>query len=292
MGRGCQQLAAGGVVWCGRGGWHPGIALLPGEQETDRASQVGGGTRLGGLVTAIAQLTGFHYVYWLPPGVPASQPTPNPPTQQSLPAHPHHRGPCPQDIAAGEEVCISYGCQHKSNEELMRDYGFVMPANPNDRIPFATGARAPGWRATFESVFLRAAPPAGMRSLRERGASFLCRLGTNPSLPGACACACCRAGRAEPAAGGRHPCCLPSHWPPGQRAAHPCSSSPPLRRRLGPAAGRPAIAAAILAARPGASGRPCSSQQRRPWHCSAAHRGGGRPAGHSVCSSGPGGAVA
>lgn len=46
----------------------------------------------------------------------------------------------PQDIVADEEVCISYGCQNKNNEELMRDYGMVLPANPNDRIPFSSGA--------------------------------------------------------------------------------------------------------------------------------------------------------
>ncbi|KAL6749713.1 hypothetical protein V8C86DRAFT_2837062 [Haematococcus lacustris] len=37
-------------------------------------------------------------------------------------------------IAAGQELLISYG-QDKSNAELQRDYGFVVPGNPNDRIP-------------------------------------------------------------------------------------------------------------------------------------------------------------
>ena len=44
-----------------------------------------------------------------------------------------------QDIAAGEEVCISYGCRAKDNTELMRDYGFIQQGNPNDRVPFLTG---------------------------------------------------------------------------------------------------------------------------------------------------------
>jgi hypothetical protein len=46
-----------------------------------------------------------------------------------------------QGIAAGEEACISYGCVRKSNEQLMKDYGFVMPGNLNDRVPFSAGAR-------------------------------------------------------------------------------------------------------------------------------------------------------
>ncbi|EFN53459.1 hypothetical protein CHLNCDRAFT_136721 [Chlorella variabilis] len=44
-----------------------------------------------------------------------------------------------QDIARGAEACISYGCTHKSNEGLMRDYGFVVPGNLNDRVPFSAG---------------------------------------------------------------------------------------------------------------------------------------------------------
>ncbi|GAB4817745.1 hypothetical protein N2152v2_004791 [Parachlorella kessleri] len=44
-----------------------------------------------------------------------------------------------RDIAQGEEVCISYGCRSKDNTELMRDYGFIQQANPNDRVPFRTG---------------------------------------------------------------------------------------------------------------------------------------------------------
>jgi hypothetical protein len=46
-----------------------------------------------------------------------------------------------QAIPAGAEACISYGCTAKSNEELMRDYGFVLAGNVNDRIPFSAGAR-------------------------------------------------------------------------------------------------------------------------------------------------------
>jgi hypothetical protein len=44
-----------------------------------------------------------------------------------------------RDISAGEEVCISYGCIGKNNDDLMRDYGFVLPGNENDRLPFPTG---------------------------------------------------------------------------------------------------------------------------------------------------------
>jgi len=39
-------------------------------------------------------------------------------------------------LAPGVEACISYGCVHKSNLELMRDYGFVMPGNLQDRVAF------------------------------------------------------------------------------------------------------------------------------------------------------------
>jgi hypothetical protein len=38
-----------------------------------------------------------------------------------------------QALRAGEEVLISYGCIQKSNAELMRDYGFTLTANINDR---------------------------------------------------------------------------------------------------------------------------------------------------------------
>ncbi|KAG2499539.1 hypothetical protein HYH03_002485 [Edaphochlamys debaryana] len=36
-------------------------------------------------------------------------------------------------LAEGEEATISYG-EAKSNAEVMRDYGFVVPGNPNDRL--------------------------------------------------------------------------------------------------------------------------------------------------------------
>lgn len=38
-----------------------------------------------------------------------------------------------QDIAPGQECTISYG-NDKDNFELMRDYGFVVPGNPNDLL--------------------------------------------------------------------------------------------------------------------------------------------------------------
>lgn len=38
--------------------------------------------------------------------------------------------------AGDREVCISYGCVRKNNMELMRDYGFFLVANLNDRVPF------------------------------------------------------------------------------------------------------------------------------------------------------------
>ncbi|KAL4459118.1 hypothetical protein ABPG75_013983 [Micractinium tetrahymenae] len=44
-----------------------------------------------------------------------------------------------QDIPTGTEACISYGGTHKDNEALMRDYGFVIPGNVNDRVPFSAG---------------------------------------------------------------------------------------------------------------------------------------------------------
>lgn len=44
-----------------------------------------------------------------------------------------------QDILQGQEVLISYGCVRKNNLEIMRDYGFCIDANLNDRIEFQTG---------------------------------------------------------------------------------------------------------------------------------------------------------
>ncbi|PRW59741.1 acyl-coenzyme A oxidase peroxisomal isoform B [Chlorella sorokiniana] len=44
-----------------------------------------------------------------------------------------------QDIPAGTEACISYGCTHKDSLALLRDYGFVQPGNLNDRVPFNAG---------------------------------------------------------------------------------------------------------------------------------------------------------
>jgi hypothetical protein len=42
-------------------------------------------------------------------------------------------------LAPGEEALITYGCEGKSSAALMRDYGFVTPANFNDRLPFSAG---------------------------------------------------------------------------------------------------------------------------------------------------------
>jgi hypothetical protein len=42
-------------------------------------------------------------------------------------------------LAPGEEALIAYGCEGKSSAALMRDYGFVTPANFNDRLPFSAG---------------------------------------------------------------------------------------------------------------------------------------------------------
>jgi SET domain/Rubisco LSMT substrate-binding len=41
-----------------------------------------------------------------------------------------------REIPQGEEVCISYGCIHKSNPEMLRDYGFFVQGNLCDRIEF------------------------------------------------------------------------------------------------------------------------------------------------------------
>ena len=69
------------------------------------------------------------------------------PVCPSVPAHRSPWSPAPrcrvlpatQDIPSGAEACISCGCTHKSSEQLMRDYGFVLPGNLNDRVPFTTG---------------------------------------------------------------------------------------------------------------------------------------------------------
>lgn len=44
-----------------------------------------------------------------------------------------------QPISTDTEVCISYGCLNKTNAELMKDYGFVIAGNINDRIDFSAG---------------------------------------------------------------------------------------------------------------------------------------------------------
>lgn len=36
------------------------------------------------------------------------------------------------------------GCAHKDSLGLMKDYGFVVPGNVNDRVPFSTGGEM-GW---------------------------------------------------------------------------------------------------------------------------------------------------
>lgn len=41
-----------------------------------------------------------------------------------------------QGILQGQEVLISYGCVRKNNIEMMRDYGFCLEANLNDRVDF------------------------------------------------------------------------------------------------------------------------------------------------------------
>eukprot|EP00887_Chlorella_sp_A99_P006938 scaffold2.g6938.t1 len=58
-------------------------------------------------------------------------------------------------IAPGEEVTISYGYHAKSNDDLMRDAGFVLEGNPQDRIPFG------GKRAAMSSLLAAAARGGG-----------------------------------------------------------------------------------------------------------------------------------
>ncbi len=43
-----------------------------------------------------------------------------------------------QRISAGAEATIGYGSD-KPNSELLRDYGFVVPGNPNDRLVLPVG---------------------------------------------------------------------------------------------------------------------------------------------------------
>lgn len=44
-----------------------------------------------------------------------------------------------QPIKKGQAVCISYGAD-RSNANLMRDYGFFVPGNPNDRLDFTVSS--------------------------------------------------------------------------------------------------------------------------------------------------------
>ena len=45
-------------------------------------------------------------------------------------------------IKEGKAVCLSYGAS-KTNAELMRDYGFSVPGNPQDRLDFTVLDFAP-----------------------------------------------------------------------------------------------------------------------------------------------------
>ena len=65
------------------------------------------------------------------------------------------------DFPPGAEVCISYGCIRKNNAELMRDYGFFLPGNLNDRIPLVDNDdvsqdpdQSPGSRPTLDAARL------------------------------------------------------------------------------------------------------------------------------------------
>jgi hypothetical protein len=48
------------------------------------------------------------------------------------------------EIPQGQEVCISYGCIHKSNPEMLRDCGFFVQGNLCDRIDFSSAPQQVG----------------------------------------------------------------------------------------------------------------------------------------------------
>jgi hypothetical protein len=54
-----------------------------------------------------------------------------------------------QEIAKEEEVTISYLGTNptKDNVLMLKDHGFILPGNPNDRVPFSTGASSVVWGA-------------------------------------------------------------------------------------------------------------------------------------------------
>ncbi|KAI8471285.1 MAG: hypothetical protein J3K34DRAFT_392961 [Monoraphidium minutum] len=60
-----------------------------------------------------------------------------------------------RDVAAGEEVCISYlgASPAKPNDMLLKDHGFVIPGNTCDRVPFS----AAGGAAALDGAALAAA---------------------------------------------------------------------------------------------------------------------------------------
>jgi len=72
-------------------------------------------------------------------------------TAQAHPGHPQRpqpQHPPQQDIQPGDEVCISYlgTTPTKPNSLMLKDHGFVIPGNVNDRVPFVTGGSALCWR--------------------------------------------------------------------------------------------------------------------------------------------------
>lgn len=59
-----------------------------------------------------------------------------------------------QALVEGEEAVISYlgGAPNKSNLQMMKNYGFILPGNPHDTLPFAAGrpcAAAGSWNGNL-----------------------------------------------------------------------------------------------------------------------------------------------
>lgn len=60
-----------------------------------------------------------------------------------------------QDVPAGQEILISYlgSDPKKSNIQLMKDYGFVLPGNTNDRLNLRPTGRYKSLLASCEQTF-------------------------------------------------------------------------------------------------------------------------------------------
>lgn len=93
-------------------------------------------------------------------------------------------------INPGDAICISYG-EDKANDELMRDYGFFVPGNPNDRLDFTlsswqqqSGAIAKPAQLLFKALNSSPAPLSEAERPKLMAGPLLKALGLQGKLQG------------------------------------------------------------------------------------------------------------